>query len=112
MFLHRILWATSVAILVVSITKAQPVVGSESSQNTVTPEVTVVQYRSAFSDYVPYSEQEIVSWRQANDLVGEIGGWRTYAKESQVKDSHTVEPQLNPASPSSPVSSDKNEVKR
>jgi hypothetical protein len=109
MLLHRIIWATSLAILVASVAKAQPVVESESLQNTVTPEVPIVQYKSAFSNYVPYSEQEIVSWRQANDLVGEIGGWRTYAKEAQAKDSHShaVEPQLNPSSPSSPVSPDK-----
>jgi hypothetical protein len=42
-----------------------------------------VQFKSSFSEYVPYSEQSIESWREANDRVGEIGGWRVYAKEAQ-----------------------------
>jgi hypothetical protein len=42
-----------------------------------------VQFKSSFSEYVPYSEQSIESWREANDRVGEIGGWRAYAKEAQ-----------------------------
>lgn len=42
-----------------------------------------VQFKSSFSEYVPYTEQGIESWREANDRVGEIGGWRVYAKEAQ-----------------------------
>jgi len=41
-----------------------------------------VQFKSSFSEYVPYSEQSIESWREANDRVGEIGGWRVYAREA------------------------------
>ncbi|GDY37515.1 hypothetical protein ACINB_34070 [Acidovorax sp. NB1] len=40
-----------------------------------------LSYRSAFTSYEPYQEQKVQSWRQANDKVGEIGGWRAYAKE-------------------------------
>lgn len=38
-------------------------------------------YRSALSEYEPYKEQSVQSWKEANDKVGEIGGWRAYAKE-------------------------------
>lgn len=40
-----------------------------------------LSYRSALSGYEAYKEQSVQSWREANDKVGEIGGWRAYAKE-------------------------------
>lgn len=42
-------------------------------------------YRSAFAGYKPYEaggEVTPSAWRSANDEVGRIGGWRTYAKEA------------------------------
>lgn len=41
-----------------------------------------LSYRSAFTDYRAYSEQPVVSWREAIENVGKIGGWRVYAKEA------------------------------
>lgn len=40
-------------------------------------------YRSAFDGYRPFNDQPVGSWRQANDLVGRIGGWEAYAREGQ-----------------------------
>lgn len=40
------------------------------------------EYRSALEGYQPYSEEKIVPWREANDTVGKVGGWRAYAKEA------------------------------
>lgn len=40
-----------------------------------------LSYRSALSGYESYKEQSVQPWKAANDKVGEIGGWRTYAKE-------------------------------
>lgn len=42
-----------------------------------------MDYRSAFDGYRAYSDQPVGSWRQANDLVGQIGGWKAYAREGQ-----------------------------
>ncbi len=42
-------------------------------------------YRSAFDGYRPFSDQALVSWREANDLVGRIGGWQAYAREGQAE---------------------------
>jgi hypothetical protein len=39
-------------------------------------------YRSAFEGYQPFTEEKILPWKQANDTVGQIGGWRAYAKEA------------------------------
>jgi hypothetical protein len=40
-------------------------------------------YRSALEGYRPFADEEPVPWKQANDTVGRIGGWRAYAKEAQ-----------------------------
>ncbi|WP_245704032.1 hypothetical protein [Oryzisolibacter propanilivorax] len=42
---------------------------------------TKLQYSSAIGDYRAYTDQPVQSWQQANDRVGQIGGWRAYAKE-------------------------------
>lgn len=42
---------------------------------------TQLQYSSAIGDYRAYMDQPVQSWQHANDRVGQIGGWRAYAKE-------------------------------
>jgi hypothetical protein len=45
--------------------------------------VAPLAYRSAFSGYTPLSnELPPLSWRDANDAVERIGGWRAYAREA------------------------------
>jgi hypothetical protein len=41
-----------------------------------------VPYRSALEGYQPFAETKAVPWKEANDTVGRIGGWRAYAKEA------------------------------
>lgn len=36
-----------------------------------------------FDLYRPWRDEPVADWRQANDRVGEVGGWRTYLRESQ-----------------------------
>ena len=40
-------------------------------------------YRSTFDAYRALREVTLVPWREANDRVGAIGGWRFYAREAQ-----------------------------
>lgn len=40
-------------------------------------------YRSSLADYRFFPDEKLGSWKQANDQVGSIGGWRAYAKEAQ-----------------------------
>lgn len=40
-----------------------------------------VHYQSPLKTYQGFSEQPLQDWREANELVGRIGGWRTYAQE-------------------------------
>jgi hypothetical protein len=47
---------------------------------------TTVSYTSPIADYRPFVDEKITSWKAANDKVGQIGGWRAYAKEAQQPD--------------------------
>jgi len=70
-----------------------------AAQDTRGPSLpTQLRYTSAIGTYQAYEDQPVQSWREANDRVGQIGGWRTYAKEART---------AKPAEPaSSPPSSD------
>jgi len=49
--------------------------------------VPPLSYRSSFSRYRGLSDDKTVSWREANDAVARIGGWRVYAREAQQPES-------------------------
>lgn len=51
---------------------------------------TTVIYTSPIADYQPFVDGKITSWKAANDKVGQIGGWRAYAKEAQLPDNKPV----------------------
>ena len=57
---------------------------------------TRLSYTSPLNGYQAYTEQPVQSWQDANDTVGRIGGWRTYAREAR-----TTEPAKDgaPAAP-------------
>ena len=40
------------------------------------------QFRSALEGYQPCGDNKRVPWKEANDTVGKIGGWRAYAEEA------------------------------
>lgn len=46
------------------------------------PRMTPPEYRSVLEGYQRHGEQEIAPWRESNDTVGRIGGWRAYANEA------------------------------
>ena len=48
--------------------------------------VTTLRYESSFARYRLLGEEKPVSWRDANDTVTQIGGWRVYAREAQQPD--------------------------
>lgn len=47
-------------------------------------------YSSAFVRYRGARDVEVGSWREVNDTVARIGGWRAYAREAQQPDAATV----------------------
>jgi hypothetical protein len=49
-------------------------------------------FRSALDGYQPYTDEKTVDWKEANDNVGRIGGWREYAKEAGPAESEPQAP--------------------
>lgn len=39
-----------------------------------------------FEHYQPWRDEPLRDWREVNDRVGQVGGWRTYLRESQPDD--------------------------
>jgi hypothetical protein len=58
--------------------------------------VPAVIHRSAIASHRSAADQPVGSWREANETVNRIGGWRTYAKERAVDANSTA-----PTTPSS-----------
>lgn len=48
--------------------------------------VPALGYASSFAEYRRLSDEKLISWRDANDTVNRIGGWRVYAREAQQPD--------------------------
>ena len=65
----------------------------------------MLQYKSAISGYQAYTDQKILSWREANDRVERIGGWRAYAKEAHAPD--TTRTESTETSPQKPASGER-----
>lgn len=61
-----------------------------------TAPVLVLSYRSPMASYHPWTQQSVGSWRDANETVNRIGGWRAYAKEGQ-EPASTAIPAATPA---------------
>ena len=53
-------------------------------------------YESSFARYRRLGDEKPLAWREANDAVARIGGWRVYAREAQ---------QAEPAPPTAPAAS-------
>ena len=60
-----------------------------------------VTYESAFKGYRGYADEPVASWTNSNAVVGKIGGWRAYARESGAARNET--PANVPPSPSTPA---------
>jgi len=45
--------------------------------------VAPLRYRSSFKAFQGDKVEELLPWREVNDRVASIGGWRVYARETQ-----------------------------
>lgn len=61
--------------------------------------VPPVQYPSAFLRYRGWGETPIGSWRDANDTVTRIGGWRVYTREAHAPEAPASAPSAPAARP-------------
>ena len=81
MFHARPSWA----FVLVAVT-AMPVYAQTSGSAAASGSLTSpaeLTFRSTFDSYQRFTDEKVGSWRDANDTVGRIGGWRAYAKEGQ-----------------------------
>ena len=69
-------------------TQAQPAPPRALRPDPLDPKASVpaLTYESSFFQYRKLGEEKPVSWREANDTVTRIGGWRVYAREAQQPD--------------------------
>jgi hypothetical protein len=65
--------------------------------------VPVLSYESPFKAYRRPGDDKPVSWRDANDTVTRIGGWRVYAREAQQPDPAPAAATSSPATPGRPA---------
>ena len=79
--------------------QAQPAVPS-ARPDPLDPKANVpaLTYPSSLSQYRRADDGKPVSWRDANDTVTRIGGWRVYAREAQQPDAAASAP-ARPANP-------------
>lgn len=69
------------ALSLAALAQAQP---ARPVSDPLDPKAAVppVQHRSAMSGYRPLAEAPVGSWKEANERVNRIGGWRVYAREA------------------------------
>ena len=70
------------AFLLIAASTAQATFANGDPTDARAP-VPLVQYRSPLHDYRTFGDSVRTPWRQANDEVARIGGWRTYLREAQ-----------------------------
>jgi hypothetical protein len=70
-------------------------------------QVPSLRYESSFAQFRRIGDDKPVAWREANDAVARIGGWRVYAREAQqpepVGADKPAVPALTPAQPTAPA---------
>jgi len=81
---------------------ASPPATKAATGSMATPTGSPLAFESTLSRYKPMTDQKLGSWREANDTVTRIGGWRSYLKEAQAPDAKTTTPQAAPAGPIAP----------
>ncbi len=65
-----------------------------------------VSHESVFRDYRRVGEIQRIPWKQANETVERIGGWRAYAREAQAPAAASA-PASRPADASGPGHGDR-----
>ena len=85
---QRPLWLALGALLV-NLGNAQAQAPALTPAPTVRPDplnpqsaVPALVLTPSFANYKRHAEAEPIGWREANDNVARIGGWRAYARES------------------------------
>lgn len=78
-------WLALISFLVTSLTAATAyaqAVAPPSGTGAAASPASAISFQSALQGYQPYGDEKIRPWRESNDTVGKVGGWRAYAKEA------------------------------
>ena len=77
-----------------AMTKPPPQVATPNAPTPSAPAAAdtadALNFASVLSRYKPMTDQKLGSWRDANDTVTRIGGWRAYLKEAQAPSATTA----------------------
>ena len=101
-----LLAAVLAALLTSPTAHAQPA-AKTARPDPLDPNVSVpaLSYESSLSRYRLLGDEKPVSWRDANDTVTRIGGWRVYAREAQQTDAAPAAPAASAVMPADKVKS-------
>jgi len=72
----------SLIAMATTIAASLPTMAAAADALDAKADVAPLAHRSAFSGYRRFADETPVPWKRANDTVGRIGGWRTYAREA------------------------------
>ncbi len=91
-------WLTPAALLLAAWAAQAQTAAPGARPDPLDPQAKVpaLVYPSSFAAYRRLVDDKPLSWREANDTVSRIGGWRVYAREAQ-----QAEPVAAPASATS-----------
>ncbi len=70
-------------LAICSVLVGVPVLAQPANVTAGSGETAATTYRPAFEGYRPFKDEPVASWRESNELVGRIGGWKAYAREGQ-----------------------------
>lgn len=93
--IHGLLLAT----LAASLAQAQPAPPAKVDPLDPNASVPRVEHRSSLATYRRHSDEPVRSWREANDNVTRIGGWRTYLREAREPESAASTADRAPVAP-------------
>ncbi|MBU4523824.1 MAG: hypothetical protein KUA37_04085 [Desulfomicrobium sp.] len=55
-----------------------------------------LRFESVFDGYQSYRHQSVAPWKESNERVREVGGWRSYAREAAEPEGPEAPPRSDP----------------
>ncbi len=74
--------APAFLVAVCSASLAQSAAGKRADPLDSSAAVPPLVFQSTLGGYQRHAEQPVGSWREANETVNRVGGWRAYAREA------------------------------
>lgn len=96
-FKHIHLWLAALCALSPTLVYAQAASPPLADPLDAKAKVPAIVYQSPLRDYAKPGAPPISSWREANDNVNRIGGWRAYTREASRALSAEAAPAVVPA---------------